>query len=125
VYRKAELFLRKELFWYLSKTGWPFLVGVCNQCGLPADLCVCETIAREQQKITVKIEKRKFGKKYTVIVGIKKEANISELAKKLKSKFACGGTAKGGQIELQGDHKIRMKQALVDFGFPEETIEIQ
>jgi len=100
------------------------LVGVCNQCGLPEDLCVCEAIAREQQKITVTIEKRKFGKKYTVISGIKKEANINEIYKALKSKFACGGTAKTGQIELQGDHKSRMKAALVNLGFPEETIEL-
>ncbi len=100
------------------------MVGVCNQCGLPEDLCVCEAIAREQQKITVAIEKRKFGKKYTIISGIKKEANINEIFKALKSKFACGGTAKTGQIELQGDHKSRMKAALVDLGFPEETIEV-
>ena len=101
------------------------MVGVCNQCGLPEDLCVCETIAREQQKITVQIEKRKFGKKYTIIKGIKKEANVGEIIKTLKSKFACGGTAKGGQLELQGDHKSRMKQALIELGFPEETIEIR
>tara|TARA_Y100000310_G_C20576808_1_gene760850 strand:- start:276 stop:578 length:303 start_codon:yes stop_codon:yes gene_type:complete len=99
-------------------------MSVCNQCGLPEDLCVCEAIAREQQKITVKIEKRKFGKKYTVIDGIGKEANINEIVKKLKSKFACGGTAKKGRVELQGDHKNRMKQALVDLGFPEETVEL-
>jgi len=100
------------------------MVGVCNQCGLPEDLCVCEAIAREQQKITVTIEKRKFGKKYTVISGIEKEANINEIFKTLKSKFACGGTAKTGQIELQGDHKSRMKAVLVDLGFAEETIEV-
>jgi len=97
---------------------------VCNQCGLPKDLCVCEMIAREQQKILVKIEKKKFGKKYTVVTGISKEANIEEIFKKLKNKFACGGTAKSGQIELQGDHKARMKAALVELGFPEETIEL-
>jgi translation initiation factor 1 len=101
------------------------MVGVCNQCGLPQDLCVCETIAREQQKITVKIEKRKFGKKYTIITGIKKEANLNEIIKKLKNKFACGGTAKGGQLELQGDHKLRIKKHLVELGFPEETIEVR
>jgi translation initiation factor 1 len=101
------------------------MVDVCNQCGLPQDLCVCETIAREQQKITVKIEKRKFGKKYTIINGIKREANVGEILKKLKSKFACGGTAKSGNIELQGDHKNRLKPVLVDLGFPEETIEIK
>ena len=101
------------------------MVGVCNQCGLPEDLCVCETIAREQQKITVGLEKRKFGKKYTIIKGIEKEANIDEILKKLKTKFACGGTAKGGQIELQGNHKPRIKKVLVDLGFAEETIELR
>lgn len=101
------------------------MVGVCNQCGLPEDLCVCESIAREQQKITVQMEKRKFGKKYTIINGVKKEANISEILKKLKTKFACGGTAKHGQIELQGDHRSRAKRVLTDLGFPEETIEVR
>jgi len=100
------------------------MVGVCNQCGLPQDLCVCETIAREQQKITATIEKKKFGKKYTIVTGISKEANIEEILKKLKSKFACGGTAKNGQIELQGDHKSKIRKVLVELGFPEETIEV-
>ncbi|SRR3989344_6618734 len=100
------------------------MVDVCNQCGLPQDLCVCEVIAREQQKITVEVEKRKFGKKYTVISGIKKEANIDEILKKLKSKFACGGTAKRGKVELQGDHKGRIKAVLAELGFPEETVEV-
>lgn len=101
------------------------MVDVCNQCGLPRDLCVCQTIAREQQKITISVEKRKFGKNYTIVAGIQKEANIDEIVRKLKSKFACGGTAKHGQIELQGDHKSRMKRALVNLGFQEETIEIK
>ncbi len=100
------------------------MVGVCNQCGLPQDLCVCETIAREQQKITVKSEKRKFGKMYTIVSGFKKEVNINDIVKKLKNKFACGGTVKGKQIELQGNHKSKMKSALTDLGFPEETIEV-
>jgi len=64
------------------------MVGVCNQCGLPQDLCVCEVIAREQQKITVKTEKRKFGKVYTIVGGIRKEANVEEITRRLKTKFA-------------------------------------
>ncbi|MAF99256.1 MAG: stress response translation initiation inhibitor YciH [Nanoarchaeota archaeon] len=98
---------------------------VCSNCGLPTDLCVCETIAREQQKIKVRIEKRKFGKKYTIVSGIKKEANINMIAKQLKSKLACGGTAKNDVVELQGDHRVRLRDILVDLGFPEETIEIK
>ncbi len=100
------------------------MVGVCNQCGLPEDLCVCKTIAREQQRITISLEKRKFGKKYTIIKGLTKEANITEILKKLKSKFACGGTSKGGQLELQGNHKSRVKDFLIELGFAEETIEV-
>lgn len=101
------------------------MAGICPKCGLPPDLCVCETIAREQQKIEVKTEKRKFGKKYTLVKGINKEVNLGELTKKLKVKFACGGTSKSGYIELQGDHKNRMTAVLVELGFPEETIEIK
>ena len=98
---------------------------ICSTCGLPKELCVCETIAKESQKITVKIEKKKFGKKYTVIEGINsKEIDLKDLAKKLKSKFACGGTAKNNIIELQGDHKSKVKDALLQFGFAPETIEI-
>lgn len=100
------------------------MVGVCNQCGLPEDLCVCDVIVKEQQKIEVKIEKKKFGKKYTIISGFEKEVDVSELAKKLKAKFACGGTGKEHRVELQGDHRSRMKDALVKLGFPKETIEI-
>ena len=100
------------------------MVGVCNSCGLPQDLCVCDVIVREQQKIEVKIEKKKFGKKYTIIIGFEGEVDLSDLAKKLKSKFACGGTGKGGKIELQGDHRSGIKDALVQIGFPAETINI-
>ena len=101
------------------------MVSVCNQCGLPNDLCVCGVIIREQQKIEIKIEKRKFGKRYTVVSGFDSGVDVPSLAKKLKSKFACGGTGKSGRVELQGDHKLRIKEALVSFGFPAETIDIK
>ncbi|MFC1801117.1 translation initiation factor [Nanoarchaeota archaeon] len=98
---------------------------VCSDCGLPKDLCVCETIAKEQQKIIVSIEKRKFGKKYTIIRGFEKGIDLDDLAKKLKAKFACGGTSKNEAIELQGDHKSKAKEVLLEMGFPSETIEIK
>ncbi|MBI1969714.1 translation initiation factor [Candidatus Woesearchaeota archaeon] len=99
---------------------------ICTTCGLPKELCVCESIAKESQKIVVKIEKRKFGKPYTVIEGIDPKAiDIEELAKKLKSKFACGGTIKEGKIELQGGHKSKAKETLVSLGFARETIEVK
>lgn len=99
---------------------------ICAKCGLPEDLCVCETIAKEAQAIIVKIEKKKFGKPYTIITGLREtEIDLKDLAKKLKTKFACGGTAKDGVIELQGNHKNKMKEELIKLGFPAETIEIR
>ncbi|MFH1848739.1 MAG: stress response translation initiation inhibitor YciH [archaeon] len=97
---------------------------VCTTCGLPKELCVCETIAKESQKITVTTVKKKFGKVYTAVKGIDdKEIDLKDLLKKLKNKFACGGTAKDGNIELQGNHKQRIKGALVQLGFASETID--
>ncbi|MBS3135335.1 translation initiation factor [Candidatus Woesearchaeota archaeon] len=92
---------------------------ICSKCGLPKELCVCEAIARESQEITISLDKKKFGKTYTVVRGIdEKEINLDELIKKLKSKLACGGTAKEGRIELQGSHTQRTKEILLEFGFP-------
>ena len=99
---------------------------ICSKCGLPQELCVCETIAKENQVIEVRIERRKFGKQYTIVTGLDpKEIDMDQLRKKLKSKFACGGTVKQGRIELQGNHKLKVKQALVEAGFAPETIVVK
>ena len=99
---------------------------ICPKCGLPKELCVCETIAKETQKVSVRTEKRKFGKVYTVISGIDaKEISVKDLAKKLKSRLACGGTAKDNVIELQGNHGEKVRSLLVEFGFNPETISYQ
>jgi translation initiation factor 1 len=99
---------------------------ICSRCGLPSELCVCESIAKESQKVEVKTVKKKFGKLNTVVSGIDgKEINIKEISKKLKSEFACGGTVKDGKIELQGNHKAQIKDLLVKFGFAAESIEIK
>jgi translation initiation factor 1 len=99
---------------------------ICPKCGLVKELCVCETIAKENQKINVFIEKRAFGKKYTIVKGMdEKEIDLRDLSKKLKSQLACGGTAKDGKIELQGDHKLRVKGILVNIGFSPDSIEVR
>lgn len=94
---------------------------VCKNCGLPLDLCVCKTIDREVQKIRISMEKRKFGKPVTIIEGI--NDNAKEVASQIKAKLACGGTFKDGHIELQGDHKSRLKGILVKLGYNEDQIE--
>jgi translation initiation factor 1 len=52
-------------------------------------------------------------------------SDIQHIVKELKSRLACGGTAKDGFIMLQGDHKEDVKGYLVKMGFNESAIEVQ
>lgn len=98
-------------------------MDVCPKCGLVRDLCVCESIAREEQRIEVVAVKRKFGKIITEIRGIDpKEIDLKDVAKTLKSKLACGGTVKNGTIELQGDHRTKAREILSSLGFAPQSI---
>lgn len=100
--------------------------GTCPKCGLPEELCMCQAIAKEEQRIKVRIETRKWGREVTLIMGINpKEVDISSLTTKLKNKCACGGTAKDGIIELQGDHRHRIKDLLLKEGYDKTNIDIQ
>lgn len=97
---------------------------ICDKCGLPKSLCVCETIAKESEKIRVTTIKRRYGKIITLVEGIGKDADPKRVLKELKTKLACGGTMKDKLIELQGNHKDRVKGILVKLGFPEEQIDV-
>jgi translation initiation factor 1 len=98
------------------------MAAICNVCGLPDELCICQEIAKEQQKATISIDRRRYGKIVTKIEGILDSAiDINELAKLLKNKCAAGGTVKGRVIELQGDHKKRAAAVLSTNGFNVEV----
>ena len=68
---------------------------------------------------------KRYGKYVTIIKGIDpKKIDLKELKRKLKSKLACGGTYKNGEIELQGDHRERVKKILIEEGFQKDIIEV-
>ena len=90
------------------------------------DICVCEEISKEQQRIRVRLETRKWGKAVTIVDGINdKDADLGRLAQKLKAHCACGGTAKNNEILLQGDHREKVRSYLIRLGYPEENVEVQ
>jgi translation initiation factor 1 len=96
---------------------------ICPKCGLPKEICVCEEIAREQQNITIAVDKRRYGKTMTVVDGLNPhDLDMNALVSNLKSICACGGTIKEGKIELQGDHRAKVRQALEKLGF---IVEVQ
>ena len=54
----------------------------------------------------------------TIVDGINPhELDIDSLITKLKKRCASGGTIKDGRIELQGDHRSKVKEALEEMGF--------
>lgn len=96
---------------------------ICPKCGLPKEICVCEEIAREQQNITVAVDKRRYGKMMTIVDGLNPhDLDLDSLISNLKSICACGGTIKEGKIELQGDHRSKVKEALEKLGFIVEVL---
>ena len=95
---------------------------ICPKCGLPKQACVCEQIVKSAQKIQITTDKKKYGKIVTVISGFEKDIEIKKIAKALKNRLACGGTYKDNVVELQGDHRKKVRQILVDLGFDESSI---
>lgn len=96
---------------------------ICVTCGLPTNLCVCREIAKESQKVKIRTFKRRFNKFITLISGVEDPKIAKELAKTLKSKLACGGTVKGTVLELQGEHRKKAKEILLQEGYKEEHID--
>lgn len=95
----------------------------CPKCGLPEELCVCEDMTREGQKIRVYTTRRRYGKFVTVVEGFQ-NTNVEQIGKELKKKLACGGTHKDDSVELQGNHLSRIKKVLSKMGFSEDMIEV-
>ena len=90
---------------------------------LPGEILDIEKVLEKaEEKIKIRAERRRYGRMVTIIEGIGSDAR--QVASSLKSKLGCGGTVKRGRIELQGDHRKRIKDLLVKMGYSEEQIEI-
>ena len=78
-----------------------------------------ETLPQGQQKLKVRLDtKHRAGKAVTLVNGfIGKEEDLQELGKKLKSFCGTGGSAKDGEIIVQGDQREKVMQWLVKNGF--------
>lgn len=97
---------------------------ICPKCGLPKEACVCEIIAKSEQKIRVELVKKRYGKMVTMVTGIDpKDVDLKGIAKELKNELACGGTVKNNEIELQGEHVKKVREKLISLGFSQNSIE--
>jgi translation initiation factor 1 len=95
---------------------------ICPECGKPVGGCICRKKSAAPAGdgvVRVRREsKGRGGKTVLVITGLPLEtAALTALAAELKKSCGCGGTAKDGVIEIQGDHAEKIMEALAKKGY--------
>lgn len=80
----------------------------------PAEEDEVETLPPSRQRLRVRMERAgRKGKTVTLVTGfVGSEADLSALAKALKTRLGVGGTAKDGEIVIQGDFRPKIIELL-------------
>ncbi|MBR4826618.1 MAG: translation initiation factor [Bacteroidales bacterium] len=78
-----------------------------------------ETLPPARQRLIVRIDRRqRAGKQVTLVEGfVGTQDDLAALAKTLKTKCGVGGTAKDGEITIQGDLRDKVTALLVSMGY--------
>lgn len=77
-------------------------------------------IAPSEQRLRIRLEtKHRGGKTVTVVDGFAgTDEALQELGKRLKNACGTGGSAKDGEVIIQGDHRDKVRNWLVQNGYP-------
>lgn len=83
---------------------------------IPEQTVECST---SPETIDILLDKKgRKGKTATLAVGFKcDEAELKEIASGLKSRLSTGGSARGGEILIQGDRREDLKKILSEMGY--------
>jgi translation initiation factor 1 len=77
------------------------------------------TLPAQQQRLKVRLDtKQRAGKAVTLIEGFSgRKEDLEDLGKKLKATCGTGGSAKDGEIIIQGDQRDKVTQWLTKNGY--------
>jgi translation initiation factor 1 len=95
---------------------------MCPDCNKPASKCHCrkkQPVLKSDGIVRLMREtKGRKGKGVTLITGIPLDDEaLKDLVKSLKQTCGCGGSVKNGVIEIQGDHRDVIENALGGRGY--------
>lgn len=91
---------------------------VCPRCGWPERSCACSAVAEESvpDRIIARLRIEKAGRKgktVTVVDGLPRNQDfLKATSKELKKLCGSGGTVVENRVEIQGDHRERLRELL-------------
>ncbi|WP_114792091.1 translation initiation factor [Niabella yanshanensis] len=102
-----------------NKSNSPFVFSTNPDFKFEQDPEQVSTLAPAAQKLRLQLEtKHRGGKTATVLLGFMgTEKDLEDLGKKLKSFCGTGGSAKNGEIIIQGDHRDKLLQWFLKNGY--------
>ena len=96
---------------------------VCPKCGWPQKDCRCSVAVDERvpERLTARLRIEKAGRRgktVTVVESLPRNREfLKELTGELKRACGSGGKAGDSHIEIQGDHRERLRTLLRDKGW--------